>query len=909
MFTMATFTDTAIPRKRMTTYGKAARKRTSDYGFSSPAPDSEAPEPRESQHSESRSPSNTPPESEKSENSRRGDGTNIPSSAPPLGANVFDVPSSDDELAALMPKPIFKRTPVTKTIVTGTRRVLPVSAGDSERRKKIKLSPARQLSQESTLAKPVTRPVLNAPNQASKQPHKSLGGQSSTMAARPKLSTHHRKPERPRTPPKQSLTLRPITPTTPSGARSDVDEMDVDAPTAYISPKGLQLRKGMSEPLGNTDVGSPVLKFDIGINGVETSPPGEALQSNMLPTLAGISKNARNGPEKLPRQRLIDSLVEQGIRDDESSDDIASSDESDSSLSLPFSSVPKDPMTPARNQNLLSEASAPAAPSASQGSQSVGPKFTYSRQRSMLSEKDILQELAFDVPPNPVQTPITGKSRRGAALSAITPLRAFPEDEDDIEGTPGIRSVHELRQAGANNRFLDEIEDLLDRIGIPATTLPSSMRRSGLLDLASKLKDKDFERKFRANGVEQRLFVHLNQEMDVIAGFVMISILINLLADTSMPHVAAQLHRQGIAGLLIRLIENQTDIISLSKERETNMSKISRASITELQDLVLKLTVWEDLQPLSITPRTAALKCLELMIRQTREAGDAGNIISKELTASLFSVLRSANNDSSWKLPSSQQAIDFSLALSALESHSITAMSANDESVWISEYLAVIADTLEIALSRPVEGFGLLQVLILRLTLNVTNNNPQASDVFARESLMAAMGQAIVTKFKMISRFLTEEEFSITMDHLILVLGVMINFAEWSSLSRSCLHGLAGKSNDPLAGMIQLFLDNRARTSEAESVEESQKNVAFGYLSVLLGYLSLLPGVAERIRARQPRGNIRPLLASIEEFIGHHKTVDDLIETDEDGHNAHTSLTERLENLVTKLSEVKLAGT
>ena len=799
MFTMVTFTDTAIPRKRMTTYGKAARKRTSDYGFSSPAPDSEAPEPRESQHSESRSPSNTPPESEKSENSTRGDGTNIPSSAPPLGANVFDVPSSDDELAALMPKPIFKRTPVTKTIVTGTRRVLPVSAGDSERRKKIKLSPTRQLSQGSTPAKPVTRPVFNAPNQASKQPHKSLGGQSSTMAARPKLSTHNRKPERPRTPPKQPLTLRPITPTTPSGARSDVDEMDVDAPTAYISPKGLQLRKGMSEPPGNTDVGSPL---------------GEVLQSNMLPELAGISKNARNSPEKLPRQRLIDSLVEQGIRDDESSDDIASSDESDSSLSLPFSSVPKDPMTLAMNQNLLSEASAPAAPSASQGSQSVGPKFTYSRQRSMLSEKDILQELAFDVPPNPVQTPITGKSRRGAALSAIAPLKAFPEDEDDIEGTPGIRSVHELRQAGANNRFLDEIEDLLDRIGIPATTLPSSMRRSGLLDLASKMKDKDFERKFRANGVEQRLFVHLNQEMDVISGFVMISILINLLADTSMPHVAAQLHRQGIAGLLIRLIENQTDIISLSKERETNMSKISRSSITELQDLVLKLTVWEDLQPLSITPRTAALKCLELMIRQTREAGDAGNIISKELTASLFSVLRSAKDDNSWKLPSGQQAIDFSLALSALESHSITAMSANDESVWVSEYLLIIADTLEIALSRPVEGFGLLQVLILRLTLNVTNNNPQASDVFARESLMAAMGQAIVTKFKMISRFLTEEEFSITMDHLILVLGVMINFAEWSSLSRSCLHGLAGKSNDPLAGMIQLFLDNRARTSE-----------------------------------------------------------------------------------------------
>jgi hypothetical protein len=58
---------------------------------------------------------------------------------------------------------------------------------------------------------------------------------------------------------------------------------------------------------------------------------------------------------------------------------------------------------------------------------------------------------------------------------------------------------------------------------------------------------------------------------------------------------------------------------------------------------------------------------------------------------------------------------------------------------------------------------------------------------------------------------------------------------------------------------------------------------------------------------QQPRRNIRPLLASIEEFIGHHKTVDDLIEADEDGHSAHTGLTERLESLVTRLSTVQLA--
>jgi hypothetical protein len=100
------------------------------------------------------------------------------------------------------------------------------------------------------------------------------------------------------------------------------------------------------------------------------------------------------------------------------------------------------------------------------------------------------------------------------------------------------------------------------------------------------------------------------------------------------------------------------------------------------------------------------------------------------------------------------------------------------------------------------------------LTLNVTNNNPKASDVFAREELMAVMGQAIVSKFKIVSRFLTEEDFSITMDQLILILGVMINLADWSSLARESLQSLEGKANDPLGPMIQLFVDNQARTSE-----------------------------------------------------------------------------------------------
>jgi len=86
-------------------------------------------------------------------------------------------------------------------------------------------------------------------------------------------------------------------------------------------------------------------------------------------------------------------------------------------------------------------------------------------------------------------------------------------------------------------------------------------------------------------------------------------------------------------------------------------------------------------------------------------------------------------------------------------------------------------------------------------------------------------------------------------------------------------------------------------------MEESSKNVAFGYLSVLLGYLALLPAICERIRNAQSRKSLRPLVLSIEEFINFHKVVENQQFADDiDGHNPQIKLTERWESLVGQLA-------
>lgn len=78
---------------------------------------------------------------------------------------------------------------------------------------------------------------------------------------------------------------------------------------------------------------------------------------------------------------------------------------------------------------------------------------------------------------------------------------------------------------------------------------------------------------------------------------------------------------------------------------------------------------------------------------------------------------------------------------------------------------------------------------------------------------MSVIGRTLVEEFKQISRFLTEDDFAVIIEHLVLSLGVMINLADKSLAVRESMQSLEGNDSDPLDSMIQTFLDNQERTS------------------------------------------------------------------------------------------------
>ena len=123
----------------------------------------------------------------------------------------------------------------------------------------------------------------------------------------------------------------------------------------------------------------------------------------------------------------------------------------------------------------------------------------------MLEEEgDLLESLIL-----PEESSTSLKGRRlelGTPKKVVAAKGALDDDDLGINGSPNskLRDIHELRQAGANSRVADTMQDLADQIGSPSNK-PSSSRRAALIQVAEKIKDKAFMWQCRNHGVEAAL--------------------------------------------------------------------------------------------------------------------------------------------------------------------------------------------------------------------------------------------------------------------------------------------------------------------------------------------------------------------------------------------------------------------
>ncbi|KAK3297554.1 wings apart-like protein regulation of heterochromatin-domain-containing protein [Chaetomium fimeti] len=696
--------------------------------------------------------------------------------------------------------------------------------------------------------------------------------------------------------PRSAPDASPSTASRRSTPERDVDMKD-DAPTSMpFSAKTTRKLKNLS--VSSKSSGLKKQQIPIRLSAPAPKPAPKPTNKNPSRPADGTSSQ---GPTAQPvrKRRLIDTLAAQVQDEISSSEDETSSHESEilgSQSPTHFQASPPPPPTVLAQPNTL--------PRPVLATKKTGPKFTYTQQRSMLADEDPLLGSGGlgDI----------GDGRAGGALFNLGRLTksstintfSYLDEDDETGNTGAVRSIHELRQAGANSRFADEMDDILDRVGLPSAK-PSSLRRGALLELAQKMKHKDFRQQFRNHSDGGSLFRSLADETDLISGYAILAIVNTLLAATTSAHLIQQLRSQGLAALVGKLLDNATDIGQLMKDRKQNVSRNGQLTITDIKSSLLGLPVWEPFSPTSLSPRTLALKCLDLLMRQRTHASVEDDVLSQAVTDHLFSILAdSISNPAFWDMSNQKESGDFYLALHVLEGHSVSAMQSRLGSVWTKQHAPVVAEVLETALGRPADQLGDLENLTLKLALNITNHNEEASRLFVEQGLLQRLAESACGAFEMVMKSMKADSFmSKVLESLIMMLGAMINFCVYYPPASSSLEERGDGTGSPLNRLIRVFADNHSKTADADSMEKTQLNVALGYLSVLLGYLSLTTSIRERFVSVHPKKNMQPLLDSINEFITFHRKVAEA--QGDEGMKQESGSLARLQDLANQLAGLR----
>ncbi|KAF4974010.1 hypothetical protein FZEAL_9054 [Fusarium zealandicum] len=621
-------------------------------------------------------------------------------------------------------------------------------------------------------------------------------------------------------------------------------------------------------------------------------PKDTGAQSRLLPrsksdisaikASPGITSPARSHVDNATqprkrRPRLIDALAAQRA-DSESEDSAPEID--DHSPPSPYYSGAATPSQQSQSNSQSTSQDPTIRPRARPGAVSHGRrvKFTYGQSRSILGESSKLSEPAM------MGTGMATTEEELDALLATPPEPINPDpfamSDDDLDEDgdvrPAIKSVHELRRAGANNRFADEMEDLLARIGTPDSS-PSTMRRNALLELTQKLQRKDFLSQFRDHATRDKVAMNIGQEEDVISGFALTAVLVTFLNFNPAVHLLQQLVNDGLGKLLGRLLRVPEDIDDIAA-RKMRLSKMSRASLSEVKTLLMKMDIWQGRRLQQLSPETLALQLLNIVC-QSIDPLYSSRVV-KDVEGDLEPILERCTTAD----PRTNAV--FGLLVSILETQSGPAMSEGDGFSWVRQQTPKTACFLHNSLQQWPEKPGDVETTTLKISINMSNTARGAA-AFNDNALLSKLSKCIRAGFKSALDALSNRRLrGETYDGLLLVLGVAINILEHCPPARENIVG------EPLDGLVALYLQNQALMSEvgdparsiplfkadvktqADSVETSQLGVAFGYLAVMIGYLSLVDSTRQRFADQAGSGGVSSLIGSIQEFIGMYRTVD-----------------------------------
>lgn len=905
---MATF-DLPFQRRKVTTYGKAARKPSrSLWDFDA--------SPEKPKLVSFITPDESPPTSSQSRESQGSSSGKLtrPSPRKAQKSAVFDVPSSDEEPSRVAKNPSLKvkgkAEKSGKAVKDDGRANEPrdTSRSDTDNPKKRKRIPSAQ------------PPVANAADDVMERIQAELRGNYKGSDVEDKsINTQILLANDAATCPPAAKKPRQRKPTASSSKSKKALTKGSSAPAALQAMIPEPAAASTRSPAISASTPEPPMEIDF----LPSTPPMQAIDSPRSPMGSGavtprqrdmwkkliISSGPAGSPSELPiskldlsssrklakiaqshserapagrgrRGRLVDMLKD-AAPSDGPEEEQGEGDDSTMAITKPSSeSVPSRIPPPSLKREL----------SGTDIYNKTSTKVTYAQQRSYLGERT--EDEAFDMLVDEMGvTPVTKSSQSQN-------VNADEEDEEEDSQRANPRSVHDLRAAGAKRRLLHDVEALINEVGGQGFDSLSA-KRSALVELTMKLFDPEAVTCCVDHGLDYQVVKNCSKTDEFWFNFAATTAIGLLIKGGSNIGFLSDFHESKCFRHMLPVLDNDRgDISKLMKDRKASLSKIAQSTFLDLKAKLQESDLWPTDKPTKVSPRLVASKTLELFVRRLRELGNQDIILDSSWIVSLLSNARYGLEDYVEGKETAPDVVIPELSLSALESSTLVPSSKAKKLGWSDFSLEYLARALSTILSTKKTLPGTIETLALRLALNVTNNNPKACGIFASPDIIQPLLQSITTRFNLLSIELNEDEHLSNLDRLIIALGALINLAEWSNDARlSVIHG----TDKLLDETVRLFIEGRERAAEAESIQASQTNVAYGYLAVLLGNLCQNDKVRRTVESKLPDKSLEPLIDAVEEFILFNQKVDKEAFEGEEGNEVFTQFTERLKAVVQRL--------
>ncbi|KAK5082908.1 hypothetical protein LTR05_006789 [Lithohypha guttulata] len=655
------------------------------------------------------------------------------------------------------------------------------------------------------------------------------------------------------------------------------------------TPRNNQRRTTDDDEVSVASVGTP---GSIGLTELRLSPGHSPMPlASRSPSISG---DFAQSPRPCGRMRRIDTL-------DAPKDTSGNAVSCDPSASQESSTLTRRLHQVIGLEQAQSAITVPAL-SRSNSSQRLGygrARATYGKERShladMVSDLDALSQTDSQEVSQRLASQL-------AATSASSQLQMDLDIQDSSSDDAGkgfkLKSIHELRQAGTNDRFERDLEALLGDINPTSRTASKSLRLTACMKLFSRLSEEKFASFVSDRGLD-RLTEWSRSLHDNTSKLLVVMIFWRLVHTKNASAVKARTIVQAVASSST-LITNLGSMTQMIKTRKENLSKHTIQELQDFEQTLIKDFLLPAQEGNQIVPAAVTLGALNDSLRRLVEVGTTNISIGTESYRKIiFFMLPSASQSLGAEALRNKFVIKLALSLLQLFATHLD----NDLGLTAEEYVK-LGDILADITKKAMDGSEDVIQSVLHFTISLCNERPHICQYLNSSKFSDAAMTIVDSRFldlvKSVETGSTVDP--AVLDSMLLTLACLLQFTEHDLKAReSFAHGWLPDSLDNyLTKLTSIYTEAAPRLADAKTAEQAQVLVAFGYLSLLICNLCLSDDLWTEASASLGDNTMSDVVASAKEMLIHLQGIEqgqtqdhDMSELDGDGASALDGFTQR----------------